>query len=234
MSFPGWTVVPRRAAVVCVCLLASPALGQSLFRQVPPPKPQDANAEPDPQAALKSASLFVVETPKQRALEVHDKVTIIVSETSKQTSEQKLDTKKDASLALALRKFPDLAKLLEAELENTDNTTLGVDGIGKEKFKGNGKYERADRFVDKITATVIDVKPNGVLVLEARRTIGRDKEIQVLVLAGECRREDVTDANTVLSSQLADLTLVVKNEGQVKDAATKGVLARVFEAVFNF
>lgn len=224
----------RLLTTAAALALSSGVCGQSLFKQAPPPAKPEPNAAPDPQAALKTASLYVVETPKPKTFEVHDKVTIVISETSRQSSEQKLDTKKDASLSLLLRKFPDLAKLLEAELANGDSSDIGVDGSAKGKFKGDGKYERADRFVDKITATIIDVKPNGVLVLEARRTIGRDKEVQTLVLAGECRREDVTDANTVLSSQLADLTLVVRNEGQVKDAATKGVLTKLFEAVFNF
>jgi flagellar basal body L-ring protein FlgH len=73
-----------------------------------------------------------------------------------------------------------------------------------------------------------------VLVLEARRSVEHDEESQLLLLTGECRREDVTEQNTVLSSQLADMTLKVHNEGQVKDSATKGWLTRVFEAVFNF
>jgi len=94
--------------------------------------------------------------------------------------------------------------------------------------------DRSDRFSDRITATVIDVKPNGVLVLEAKRTVKKDDEEQNLVLSGECRREDVTQNNTVLSTQLAELTLVSKNTGQVKDSATKGWIPRILEAIFNF
>lgn len=71
-------------------------------------------------------------------------------------------------------------------------------------------------------------------MLEARKRIQKDEEIQELVLAGNARREDVTDANTVLSSQLAELTLNSTNTGQVKDSATKGWIPRVLEAIFNF
>lgn len=227
----------RRAWIgaVLMMVMAGEASGQSLLRREPPPAPVDAKGEPDANGPLKTMSLYAVEPPKPRTIEVHDKVTIIISETSKQTSEQKLDSKKDSSLSIALKKFPDLAKLLEAELTNGDSSPIAEAAASAgSKFKGDGKYERSDRFSDKITATVIDVKPNGVLVLEARRVIQKDKEIQNVVLSGECRREDVTDGNTVLSSQLADLALVVHNEGQVKDTATKGLLTRLFEAVFNF
>lgn len=226
----------RMAGVAGIVLgLSASARAQSLLRREPPPAPVDEKGQPDPNAEIRQVSLYVVEPPKPRTIEVHDKVTIIVSETSQQTSEQKLDTKKDSTMSAALKKFPDLAKFLEGELATgASNPIVEAQAGANNKFTGDGKYQRSDRFTDKITATVIDVKPNGVLVLEARRVIQKDKETQNLVLSGECRREDVTDANTVLSSQLADLTLLVKNEGQVKDSATKGLLTRVFEAVFNF
>ncbi|MDX2130481.1 MAG: flagellar basal body L-ring protein FlgH [Planctomycetota bacterium] len=208
---------------------------QSLFRQPPPPPVVDERGEVDEQAAVRGASLYLVERPKPRTIQVHDKVMIIISETSKSTSEQTLDTKKNVTLSAALEKFPNLAKFLEAELTTGNSSPIvEAEASANQTFKGDGSYERSDRFTDRVTATVIDVKPNGVVVLEARRTIQKDKEVQTLVLAGECRREDITDNNSVLSSQLADLTVRVHNEGQVKDAASKGLFTRLFEAIFNF
>lgn len=225
----AWLAMVLAGGGVCF-----PAMGQSLLRQ--PAAPVDpAAGEPDPQAPLRGYSLTLVETPKPREYQLHDKVTIIVSELSKQTATSKLDTKKDVKLKAGLNQFPSLSQLMELIVETDEGSPItGVDLSANPKFKGDGKYERSDRFTDRITATVIDVKPNGVLVLEAKRMIAKDDEVQSLVLAGECRREDVTDSNTVLSSQLADMTLIVKNEGEVKDAASKGLLTRVFESVFNF
>lgn len=224
-----------RLAALALLIGVAPTHAQSLLRREPPAAPIDALGEPDPKAELRTASLYFVEPPKPRTIEVHDKITIIISETSKQTSNQILDTRKNATLSAALKRFPDLAKFLEGELTSGESNPVAEAAAAvNNRYKSDGKYERSDRFSDKITATVIDVKPNGVVVLEARRLIQKDKEIQNLVLSGECRREDVSDANTVLSSQLADLALVVKNEGQIKDNATKGILTRVFEAVFNF
>lgn len=222
-------------SVVGLVLAAGGARAQSLFLQPPKDPPTNRDGTVDATASIREYSYTVVEAPKPKVLELNDKITIIVSETSKQSTEQKLDTKTDASFKAALKKFPDLAKFLEAELATGDsNPIVEAETSGNRSFKGDGKRERSDKFTDKITATVIDVKPNGVLVLEARRTIQHDEETQVMLLSGECRREDVTDQNTVLSSQLADMALRVTNEGQVKDSATKGWLTRVFEAVFNF
>jgi flagellar L-ring protein FlgH len=178
---------------------------------------------------------MLVEAPQPKTYAVHDKVTIIIAESSSQTSQQKLDAKKDASLKAAVNKFPDLAMFLEGNLTNLGTGVIAsADVSGSRNFKGDGKFERTDKFQDKIQATVIDVKPNGVLVLEARKTVGQDREIRTLVLSGECRREDVTDNNSVLSSQLAELTILAHTEGDIKDTASKGFLTRVIEGVFNF
>lgn len=222
------------AVVAAVGMTGQGAFGQSLFRQEP--KPQvNSLGEADPQAPLRNVSLLLIEAPRPKSFQLHDKVTILISEVSKQSANQKVDTKKDVSLKGGVRQLPDIIALLQGQLETDDGSPItGVDASAGNKFKGDGKYERSDRFTDRITATVIDVKPNGVLVLEARRTIEKDEELQTLVLSGECRREDVTAQNTVMSNQLADMVLSVKNEGQVKDAAEKGLLSRVFDTVFNF
>jgi flagellar L-ring protein precursor FlgH len=71
-------------------------------------------------------------------------------------------------------------------------------------------------------------------VLEARRTVTKDDEVQTVVLSGMCRREDVTNANSVLSSQLADMTLTVSNEGELNQANKPGWITRAFRTVFDF
>jgi flagellar L-ring protein precursor FlgH len=210
--------------------------GESAATATTTPSEQQPVAGRASDVSLKQASLMYVEAPKPKTYEIHDKVSIIISETSSQSSEQKLDAKKDASLKAAVNKFPDIGLFFQANLKNTSSTTpiASVDVAGSSNFKGDGKFERNDKFTDRIEATVIDVKPNGVLVLEARKTVGQDKEIRSLVLSGECRREDVTDNNTVLSSQLSDLTILAHTEGDARDTASKGILSRLVDAIFNF
>ncbi len=218
------------AAASCCCAVN----GQALLREAdPPPEPgQIASAPAEP---LKATSLIQVEAPKPKDYQVHDLVTIIVSEQHKASSEATLDTKKDTSLKAKLSKFPDLQAFLEAQLATGDSSPLvEADVSSGTKFKGDGVYETKEGLSDKITATIIDVKPNGILVLEARRSIAKDEQSQTLVLSGMCRREDVTGTNTVLSSQLAELTVGIETTGDVKDTASKGLLTRVFDAIFNF
>ncbi|MBL0870897.1 MAG: flagellar basal body L-ring protein FlgH [Phycisphaerales bacterium] len=185
--------------------------------------------------ALKEVSLMVVVPPEPHKFQIHDKVDIIVNETSNQKHEQKLDAKKSYDLKGKLTQFPSLqALLLENELRNGIETPPEI-GLGSSNdFKGSGAYERKDNFTARIAAMVIDVKPNGLLVVEARKTVESNSETQHLVLSGIVDPKDITKSNTVQSSQIADLTIRVNNTGQVKDSSEKGLIPRTLEQLFNF
>jgi flagellar L-ring protein precursor FlgH len=214
--------------------LALPASAQSLF-VTPVEIPIDAKGEMDPGAHLRGTSLLYIEPPKPTEFAVHDLVTIIVEETTRSEASQTLETNKTYDINAAMEQFPSLRHLLELQVQNGDSQREANLGVNFDSdFKGEGDYERTDRFVARITAEVIDVKPNGTVVVEARKRIDKDGEIQTIILSGTCRREDVTTQNTVLSSQLADLTVSMKTEGQVTKAGKKGIIPRALEGLFNF
>jgi len=220
-------------------MLTCPCLGQSLNEREPvaaPVKQPVVGAKPvDPAAALQGISLIAVTPPPPKTYQKHDLIEIIINESSLQKHEQSLDTKKDYNTKAELSKFPSLHDLLELQLRNPENQSkANLEVSSNNKFKGTGQYERKDNFTARITATVLEVKPNGTLVLEARKSFTSNKEETALVMSGVCRAEDVTAQNTVQSSQLANLSLTVKNEGDVKDASKKGIIPQVLDTIFNF
>lgn len=190
---------------------------------------------PETDTALRGVSLFMVTPPPPRTYQKNDIVEIIINENSSQKSEQSLDTKKDYSTKAELKRFPSLRHLLEAQLRDGDsNPIAGVEATSNNKFKGDGEYERKDNFSARIAAVVIEVKPNGTLLLEARKQVNSNKEETTLVLSGLCRPADITQQNTIQSSQLANMALTVRNEGDVKQTATKGLIPQVLDTIFNF
>lgn len=226
-------------AAMIVMAAGGTASAQSLFR-VPQQAPQaqlaaDGSPMMPPNENLKAASMMYIEPPKPRKFEIHQQIMILIDESSQATSKESLETKKDMQIDAALKKFPSLKDLIEGELKTGDRSvTAEVGASDKQKYKGEGTYQRNDRFTAKISASVIDVKPNGLLVIEARKSITTNGETKTIVLSGMCRREDVTNANTVLSSQLADLNIVQNTEGELRDSSDKGWITRVLEAVFSF
>ncbi|MCC6428800.1 MAG: flagellar basal body L-ring protein FlgH [Phycisphaerales bacterium] len=223
-----------RLTALAILSIPTAASAQSLFqRQAEVATTPDG--KPDPQAPIREMSLTYTEAPPPRSIQINDLITIIIDETSKQKSEQVLDNKKDYDWAAAIKKFPSLKHMIDGELQTGDSDPVVELELGNHnKFKGDGSFERTDRFSARIQAKVIDVKPNGTLVLEASKMIASGEEKQSIVLSGVCRKEDITDANTLLSTQLADLTIITKQEGEVKDTATKGLIPKVLETLFNF
>ena len=57
---------------------------------------------------------------------------------------------------------------------------------------------------DTIPVTVVDVLPNGNLVIEGVRVVTFSGETQYVVLHGLVRPDDVSPANAVLSTSIAD------------------------------
>jgi len=229
----GISAVASGLCALTAC--AAPALAQGgLYRQLaqaPGPIP----AGGDPASPLYGLSMMVVRPPDPRTYKIHDLVSIIINEISRQKSEHTLDTQKQYDLLADLTRFPSIRKLLETQLVDGDRSPLArLQTSFDAQFQGDGTYERKDRFTSRITAEVIDVKPNGVLVLEARTTRQTDDEIQTIILTGSCRSEDITEQNTIQSSQIFNMMLSSRNEGELRNANKKGLIPRVLEAIFNF
>ncbi len=221
--------------VAAIGLLVGQADAQSLF-EADAPVAIEGRPTTGPAPELKAVGLYVIEPPEPRVFQENDQITIIVSERNKLERSQTLETEKDYQINAAVEQFIDLTKLLEARLnvqEESDELPMIGAGFSTET-ENEGTYEREDTLTARVTARVVEVKPNGILLIEARTTTITDEEMQTITLAGFCRQEDVTIANTVQSNQLYDMTLNIQHDGQVRSAAKKGLIPSFLDAIFGF
>ncbi len=179
--------------------------------------------------SIEAVSLIAIPRTPPRKFRPHDLITIIVKQAKKRESDAKLDTEKKWNIN---GKLSEWFRFYEDHKLGTDSLPRGEPGFKfqyRNKYENDAQNERKDRFETRIQAKVIDVKPNGNLVLEARQHETHDEEIVEITLTGECRSEDVTPANTILSTQLAAMVLVEKNTGAVRDATTRGWIPRLLD-----
>jgi flagellar L-ring protein precursor FlgH len=66
------------------------------------------------------------------------------------------------------------------------------------------------------------------------KTIQTDEEEQSVILSGVCRAEDITADNTVLSTQLHDLTVRKTHKGAVRDTTKRGWIPRLLDVLNPF
>lgn len=195
----------------------------SLYRAV-------ANMADDPRL-LKPAdvSYFSIAAPKPKELQKHDLLTIIVREESSYKSDAKADAAKTAGIDAKLEQFPsiDLSEFIFKP--GISDVTPQLKLSGTRNYANDGATDRKDSFTFRIQAEVLDVKPNGRLVLQARKRITTDDEEQLFILTGDCRVQDVTPDNTVLSTQLYDPEVKKLTRGPVRDATKRGWIPQAMD-----
>jgi flagellar L-ring protein precursor FlgH len=82
---------------------------------------------------------------------------------------------------------------------------------------------------------VVDVLPNGMLVVQATRQLTFSQQTQLIKLRGLVRPEDVSAQNQVLSTAMTDLELEVVGKGIVNDSTYRqNPLVRFLEKMLIF
>lgn len=193
----------------------------------PQAAPSRTGSPPIVNPMLAQMSHIAVVAPEPEKIKVHDLVTIIVREDKQATTDAKADTKKDWQLDSTLSRWFRIAE--KRHLVNQARIAQEKPGATfdfEDEYKTSGQVNRKDSLITRIQATVIDVKPNGNLVLEAKKEIEVDDGKQIVTLTGVCRGQDVTPQNTVLSTQVADLKISAQHTGAAHDATQRGWLKR--------
>ena len=85
-----------------------------------------------------------------------------------------------------------------------------------------------------LTVHVIDVLPNGNLIVEGGKAISIAEETQFAILRGIVRPIDVADDNTIPSSRVASASIEFIGEGALSDVQRKNWLTRILENVNPF
>lgn len=107
------------------------------------------------------------------------------------------------------------------------NSTTTLDGKGASTLSSSLQLVLAGR--------VVEVMPNGVMVIEAARdfTVGNDR--QTVILRGLVRPGDVAVDNSILSTAVSSLELEIKGKGSVADASSRpNILVRTLLKVLSF
>lgn len=95
-----------------------------------------------------------------------------------------------------------------------------------------GDRSRQLRLDGDITARVMSIDPvTGVLTIKGTKTIGVDKEQQLITFSGAVRPQDVAGANGISSSRVADARLDITNKGSL-GKPKQGLVGRILSALW--
>lgn len=91
----------------------------------------------------------------------------------------------------------------------------------QDDFNGRANYEKKGEFTARITTIVMDVLPNGNLVIQGRREIHIDNETKLIEFSGIVRRYDILPDNTVKSELVAQAHVSYTGEGDLTNTTNR-------------
>lgn len=149
----------------------------------------------------------------QRADEVGDIVTVLISQSARASSRLVNNSGRSSELG---------GSISAGSLDEEASLQFGG------SYSGRGESVRSDQFVAQMSAQVQEVLPNGDLLIEGRQDLLINGEETRVAVRGIIRPIDIQDGNYVLSSRLAQAQIDYDGEGFVSRSARPGLLNRLF------
>ena len=155
-----------------------------------------------------------------------DTVTILIVEnvSASQTSTSTIDKKGSSKAGVSA--FP----LLSAN----SFTRASVAGESATDFSGKGGTQSANTFQGSITATVVEVQPNGHLVVTGEKQIGVNQNVDVLRFSGTIDPRSIQSGSVVSSTQVANVRIESRGRGAQQESQVMPWLGRFFMNVLPF
>ena len=227
--------LPARAQLPYPQQTPQPTTGH--MAQLGPLGPQGSSAtnpaDQPPTALLGGVSWTYQPAPPTRVFRKNDVVTIRVDEITRVAAEGIADNRKRTLYEAILT---DWIRLTDFRLR-PDPQTNGDPAIGAESnslYRAQSTVESRESMAFNIAATIVDIRPNGNMLLEARKKIRVNDNLWETSLTGLCRAEDIAPDNIVLSKDLIDLEIQKEDRGQVRDGYKRGWFQRWWDSVQPF
>jgi flagellar L-ring protein precursor FlgH len=187
------------------------------------PAPQ-ATAEPlAPNGAIFQAASYRPLFESHRARIVGDILTVTIAEKVSAVQKSTSSVDRAGSIDAGISALP--------FLKSTALTRASATGNATSAFEGKGTTENSNDFSGTITATVVQVLPNGHLIVAAEKQIGVNANVDVLRFSGQVDPMSIAPGNYVLSTQIANVRVEQRGRGQQAEAQSMGWLARFFMSV---
>jgi flagellar L-ring protein precursor FlgH len=168
----------------------------------------------------------------KKAQAVGDILTILIQENNGATRQNNTTTSKKASLNAAIASI--LYSPATYGLLTKSGALPAINYTSDAEFNGGGSINNAETITAQVSVKVVDVLPNGNMVIEGQLHTAFSGEKQDAIVRGTVRPDDVMANNTLYSYNIADATIQFMSKGSITDAQRKGWWTRVWDKVSPF
>jgi flagellar L-ring protein FlgH len=188
----------------------------------------NSSLQPAPGSIWTDSGRLTRMTTDVRAMRPHDLISVVVSESLAASTDGSV---KNSRASNASSQISALFGLLHAgnALQNLVNQT-SASGL-----TAQGTSATNSSLSTTFGGQVVDVLPNGTLVIEAARQVEFSQQTQTIVLRGLVRPEDISQQNQILSTAISSLELEVRGKGIVSDYTHRqNPVVRLLEKILIF
>lgn len=170
----------------------------------------------------------------QRASRIGDILTVNINIADKaeveNTSSRSRANSEDAGLDNLFGFEASLGKILPDAVENA--TLVGA--TSNSSSQGTGSVDRKEEIELVVAAVVVQILPNGNMVIEGRQEVRVNYEVRELLIAGVVRPEDITAVNTIEHTQIAEARISYGGRGHITDVQQPRYGQQVYDILMPF
>lgn len=157
----------------------------------------------------------------RRPRNVGDILTIVISENVNATKASGTNATRTSNSALTFDAVP---RALGGLFSSSQNASMsGANGL-----KASGGATAANTFNGTITVTVLEVLPNGNLVVSGEKQLAINQGAEYIRFSGVVNPRTITGDNGVSSTQVADARIEYTAKGYIDETQNMGWLQRFF------
>ncbi|OGI01624.1 MAG: hypothetical protein A2Y25_05645 [Candidatus Melainabacteria bacterium GWF2_37_15] len=202
---------------ILLTLISSSTMAESLFQ---------ANAS-ESVYKIQPKSLFST----VRAKTIGDVITVVIDENATVSNDLQLNVKSDSSIEDNFSSI--LNDIFSSDRKNIRTDIPNIDGFGGgNETKNTANVQKTLKVQDTITAQVVQVLPNGNLVIQGKKVAINSGEKTQIILSGIVDPRFITNTGTVQSQYIANLQLAMVGNGTLSRHDGESIMTRIFTHLF--
>lgn len=153
---------------------------------------------------------------KGRNFQVGDVITVLLNESTQAARTQNANISRESSNDVVPKGLQNYGAGLGGFMNGIN--MMG----GKINNKGTGAADQQASLSGSVAVSVVEVMPNGNLILRGEKQLALTEGSEVIQVAGIIRPEDVAPNNTVQSRRLANAQIAYRGTGDLANATRAG------------
>lgn len=182
--------------------------------------------------SMTDSSWILAPAPALEEIKVHDLVLVLVDERAVQLQQRQFQRQKQGVYNIELADWIRIDS--KKRLANAAANAPTIDVNFENRLQTRGNQNVTESLTYRIAASVTSIRPNGNLIIGARKSIITNRDAWVYQLTGEINPKHIDAKDTVKSEYIANLQVIKHSTGKVRDSVKRGWMTRFLDYASPF